>query len=250
MKHLKTILILCLLIPLVAGCAAPTAEPTATPVPPTPTLSPAGALENIHWFGSLSVLYHGSKNIYFDPNNLLGDVPKADIILITHSHVETWNINYVKQIIGPNTTMIISPNMTVLYEQYKDELGVPAIVLAEGESTEVDGVKITATHVLEYTRHLPAAGIVGYLVEIDGITLYDASETKAYPEMAQIKADITFFPLLFSKDDILEVAGVLPTRYMIIVSTSPSGSKTYADLFNKQGLPVEFAVPGTGKYVP
>jgi L-ascorbate metabolism protein UlaG (beta-lactamase superfamily) len=251
MKHpIFLISAVCILVLGLAGCATPTPAPTATPVPATPTLSAATAVEHLHWFRHGSVLYHGSLNVYFDPVALEGDLPAADIILITHSHSDQWSVADLKKIIGPDTALIISPHVTTMYEQYKEELGgIEATVLAEGESTEVKGVKIEATHVVQPPRQQPAVGAVGYLVTIDNIRLYEAGDTAFFPEMANIQCDVAFYPF-FQKDDVDQVVQVLPAREFFFVRTSTSGAQSFADLYNGMGLPIHFVAVGTGPYQP
>jgi L-ascorbate metabolism protein UlaG (beta-lactamase superfamily) len=229
-----------------AGCASPSA-------PASPTPAPAELAARLHWFGfNASVLYHGSKNIYFDPVQLSGSPPPADLILITHSHGQAWSPEDIKQIIGPDTILIISPNMTVLYEQYQEELGVPAIVLAAGETAEVSGVQVEATRVDENPRHLPAAGIVGYLVTVDGIRIYDAAETVHYPEMADHACDIALYSVFpeLGDEEIEAVLGLLQTRAVIFLRVPPSVVQIYVDRYGAQDRPMQFIVPATGAYPP
>jgi L-ascorbate metabolism protein UlaG (beta-lactamase superfamily) len=171
--------------------------------------------------------------------------------LITHAHGETWSLNDVLKIVGPQTTLIISPNMTVTYEQHKDQIGVPAIVLEEGESTEMNDVKVEAVHINQNPNHLAANGIVGFIVTIDGIRIYDASDTLFYPEMANIQCDIALYPV-FSEvaGDIDQVVQVLDTQAMIFVRTPLSVAQLYVDRYNQEGLPIQFIVPSYGAYNP
>ena len=230
-----------------AGCASPVG--TATP-----SLSPAeAAVENLHWFGfNAAVLYHGSQNIYFDPVQLSGEPPPADLILITHSHAQAWSPEDLKQIIVPDTTVIISPNVTVLYDQYQDEFGVPAIVLAAGESTEVNGVRVEATPVLESPTHLAAAGIVGYLVTVDGIRIYDAAETVHFPEMAAYQADVALYSVFpeLGDEEIEAVLSLLQAQAVIFLRVPLSVVQIYVDRYGQQDLPMQFVIPATGPYNP
>ncbi len=133
-RYLSFFLLISLFVALLAGCApaatqAPTVTPvppTATPVPASPTPSAQDALSKLHWFGTSAILYNGSKVIYFDPVTLEGNLPKADIILITHAHSDHWSPVDLAKVIGPNTTLIVATNVTAAYEASKAELGIPA----------------------------------------------------------------------------------------------------------------------------
>jgi L-ascorbate metabolism protein UlaG (beta-lactamase superfamily) len=146
MKPAASIILSLACLFFLGGCAAPVAQEPATPAPVfTRTASPLEtATGNFHWFRFSACLYHGSKNVYFDPVSLSGDLPPADLILITHSHADSWSLSDIKKIVGPNTTLVVGTNAAPKYETFKDQIDAPAIILDEGESAEVDGIKITA----------------------------------------------------------------------------------------------------------
>jgi L-ascorbate metabolism protein UlaG (beta-lactamase superfamily) len=253
-----SILFFALIAILLAGCAsAQTAVPTAlptdtaapTPVPPTPTSDLPSAVGKLHWFGVSSILYHGSKNIYFDPYILSGNLPTADLILISHAHSDHADLESLKQIIGPHTTLIISPNVTAFYELNKAELGVPATVLAEGETVQVGEIVVKAYPAYDSSFHPRSAGGMGYVVIVDGERIYFAGGTNFYPEMSQIESDVTVYPM-YAKDDVEKVIEVLPTKVMIPVHTSGPGAKAYEALFSKLPTKMKFVALDAGPYNP
>ena len=243
-----------------AGCspaatvapAAPTPTPlppTATPVPATPTPSAQDALGKLHWFGTSAFLYNGSKVIYFDPITLAGNLPKADIILVTHAHSDHWSAVDIKKIIGPNTTLIISPNVSSYYEASKSDLGIPATVLAEGQTTEVSGVSIQAVPAYG-AGHPHEAGGDGYIVSIDGISLYHTGGTDAFPDMAKYNCDIAFVPI-YSKDKAQAIAEIIPAKVIIFEHTSYYAAKAVSDLFAQSiGGGKNFIALEAGAYNP
>lgn len=223
MKRIFTLsLFCCLLVIWIAACAVPPTEaPTPTPMPPTPTAtpSPADAVSKLHWFGTSAILYNGSQVIYFDPITLSGEIPTADIILITHAHSDHWSVNDLKQIISPNTTLIISPNVTTVYEAAKADLGIPATVLAEGETIEVNELSIQAVPAFDTHGHLRENGGVGYIVSVDDMHIYHAGATNSYPEMAQYECEIAILPLV-TADDTRAMIKLLPSKIFVIEHTS------------------------------
>ncbi len=242
MKRLFALFLLfCVLAGLLTACAAPTLaptatpEPTATPVPSTPTASAADVLSKLHWFGTSAILYNGSQKIYFDPISLAGTFPPADIILITHAHTDHWSVNDLKKIISPKTTLIISPSVKIAYEAAKDELGVSATVLEEGKSTEVNGVTIEAVPAFDTTYHQKGTGGEGYIVTVDGIRIYHAGGTAAYPEMAKYKSDIAIIPM-YSTAAVTDMMKLIPAKIFIIEHNSYYAAQAVGTLAKKDFL--------------
>jgi hypothetical protein len=242
MKRFVTLCLLaCVLMIAGASCQAQPAAtptlvpPTATPLPPTPTPAPptpaaADVASKLHWFGTSAFLYRGSQTIYFDPIGLGGDLPPADIILISHAHSDHWSPTDIKTIIGPDTVLIISPNVTVAYEASKDALGIPAKILGEGETAEVDGVSIQAVPAYTNDGGHPREGkSVGYIVTVDGARIYHAGSTDAYPEMAQYQCDVALIPV-YSKDRANALVKAIPAKAFIFDHTSFYAAQSLATL--------------------
>ena len=217
-----------LLVLWLAGCTPP-AKPTPTL---TPTPSAQEAVGNLHWFGTSAFLYNGSKVIYFDPISLDGKLPQADLILVTHAHNDHWSVADLKKVIGSKTTLIIGPIVSASYEASKADLGIPATILAEGQTTKVDGITIQAVPAYDSIGHVKGSGGVGFLVSLDGITLYLSGGTAAYPEMANYKSDIAFIPV-YSKDQAQAMAEIIPAKTIIFEHTSYYAAKAVADLFSQ-----------------
>ena len=243
---------------LVTGCspaatatAVPTpVPPTPSPIPPTSTPSPQDALAKLHWFGTSAFLYNGSKVIYFDPVALEGNLPKADIVLVTHGHNDHWSVADLQKIITPNTALIIGPNASQGYESDKANLGITATILNEGDKTDIAGISIEAVPAFEPLFHPKGSGGVGFLVTVDGLVLYHAGGTDAYPEMANYKCDIAFVPV-YSKNQAQAIVDVLPVKVAIFEHTSYYAAAAVANLLNPTYAPAKtFVAMEAGPYNP
>lgn len=144
-------------------------------------------LENIHWLGHASVKITGAKTIYIDPWKLKEPVP-ADIILVTHDHYDHCSPEDIEKI-RRKDTVVVSP---------QDSSGkLKAKTLRPGDTISINGVSIKAVPAYNTNKQFHPRGNnwVGYLVTIDGKTIYHPGDTDATPEMEELRPDIAFFPI-------------------------------------------------------
>lgn len=244
-----------LLAAWLAGCATPapavpTAEPSTTPIPATVTPSMPDVVQKMHWFGTSSYLYKGSQVIYFDPIALSGTLPAADLILVTHAHGDHWNVEDLLKIIGPDTKLIISPNITGVYETAREQLGIEATVLKDGESTEVNGVSVRAVPAFDTRFHLEGSGGVGYIVTVDGTSIYHAGGTGPYPGMAENACDLAILPM-YRNEQLKEMIALVPAKYFMVMHIGITASTAYETVLNQEFGPDKLTfTPAFGPYQP
>jgi L-ascorbate metabolism protein UlaG (beta-lactamase superfamily) len=190
-------------------------------------------VDKLHWFDTSAILYQGSKNVYFDPIGLSGSLPPADIILVTHAHDDHWSPENLKKIIQPDTLLVVSPNVAMAYEKAKDELGISATILGEGESFETKGIKIEAVPAFDNKYHLRENGGAGYIITIDGIRIYHAGGTQPYPEMTQNQADLAIVSV-YKSDELKEIVRLIPAKTFVFVHTGFSGAKAYTKVLTEE----------------
>lgn len=149
------------------------------------------------WLGHASWLVVTLKKqaIYFDP--YAGDVselPKADLILISHSHFDHSDSNKIGQLRKEGTTIITS------VENAEKIAGV--VGLAEGESKKMGATTITAVPAYNInkfrapnTPYHPKGFGVGFVVETER-RIYHAGDSDYVPEMRELKnIDIALLPI-------------------------------------------------------
>jgi len=197
-----------LLLALACGEArkAPEAAPEAMPpAAPAPAPMPAPAAAGSDQVGALTItpLYHatlsleaGGKTWIVDPwTKAPLDGRTADVILITdihYDHLDQAAIDKVKK----DGTMVVGP--PAVAEKTKVD-----VVIANGETKDVAGVKLTAVPMYNLKRG-PEPGKLfhdkgrgnGYVVEVAGVRAYIAGDTECTDEMkALTNIDVAFVPM-------------------------------------------------------
>ena len=130
------------------------------------------------------------------------DLPKADIILITHhhqDHIKTATLNRLAK----KSTLIFAPSKCAKL------IGRPFEKVSPNDEHNIGEIKIKAvcaynTPTGNSTRKVHHKGeCVGYLLTIDGKTIYHAGDTDVIPEMKEFgKVDMAFLPIggIFTMD--------------------------------------------------
>ncbi|MCW4040906.1 MAG: MBL fold metallo-hydrolase [Candidatus Bathyarchaeota archaeon] len=138
---------------------------------------------SIEWLGHAGFMIETHGNIiYLDPHE--GEYNTlADLILITHSHSDHCNTGKIHSI-QKDDTIIIAPQDCAA----KIEAGV--ISLKPGEEETIRGIHIKAVEAYNIKRfrapgmpfHPRGLG-VGYILTVDGKTIYHAGDTDFIEEM-------------------------------------------------------------------
>ena len=147
---------------------------------------PAG----LHWLGQSAFRIDGPPVVYVDPFRLRDGLPKADIILITHAHADHCSPADVAKIRTAKTVVVGARDVAA-------KLPAPVEVIAPGETRTVMGVRIRAVPAYNVGKayHPAAAGNVGYLIAVGGVTYYHAGDTDFIPEMAGLAPDVALLPV-------------------------------------------------------
>jgi len=141
---------------------------------------------------------------YPDPMDGLpeADLPKADIILITHhhqDHIKTATLNRLVK----KSTRIFAPSKCA------ELIGRPFEEVQPNDERKIGEIKIKAVYAYNTptghsTRKVHHKGeCVGYVVTMGGKTLYHAGDTDVIPEMRELgEVDIAFLPIggIFTMD--------------------------------------------------
>jgi len=147
----------------------------------------------IHWYGQSAFrIEDGAVQIYIDPFKIPSSkLPKADLILITHSHFDHFSPDDIEKI-RKNETIFIIPSD--LQDKVKGELKV----VKPDTSIQVAKIKISTipAYNLQKKFHTRSNNWVGYIITLsNGLKIYHAGDSDAIPEMKNLKVDIALVPI-------------------------------------------------------
>jgi len=147
------------------------------------------------------IIWFGGKTIHIDPWSAKADystLPKADLVLITHQHLDHLDTAALKLIHQKSTVYVMNAKSR---EIWKPE---SSIVLSNGQSTDIWGIRIDAVPAYNIKHKRPDNGQPfhpkgegnGYILTIGDKKIYAAGDTENIPEMKALKnIDIAFLPM-------------------------------------------------------
>ena len=192
----------------------------------------------------IEVNYHSSvlinDSIYIDPLNITKNV-MAQYVFITHPHWDHFSINDINKIITKNTQIICPLSM-------KDEINNifdnPITFVQPNQQYTIDGLKFSTipSYNLDKQFHLKQYNWVGYILDINGVSVTIAGDTDLTPELKKVKTDILLLPIggTFTMDykqaaqavNIIKPKKVIPVHYGEVVGNAKMAQK-FKQLINK-----------------
>ena len=145
--------------------------------------------KKVAWLGHDCFRIDAGKTIYFDPFQIKGG-PKADLIFVSHDHFDHCSPEDVAKIQGSKTVIITEKDSA-------KKLSGDVRIVKPGESLNVDDIKIQAvpSYNTDKDFHPKANAWLGFIVEIEGVTIYHAGDSDFIPEMNELKVDIALLPV-------------------------------------------------------
>ena len=201
-------------------------------------------VSHIHWYGHDSFrIEDGATQVYIDPWKMPEGLPRADVVLVTHSHYDHYSAADVNRLSTPETTVVGPADVA---EKVRSETGAVALPIAAGQTVEIESLRVTAVAAYNVNKkfHPKASGWVGYVVRLsDGTSIYHAGDTDCIPEMKGLAVDVALLPVSGTyvmtgdeADRAAEAIGakvVIPMHYGDIVGTDADAAtlkKTFKGL--------------------
>ena len=165
----------------------------------------------------------GDVQIFVDPMTKLGNrkidymaMPKADIILVTHDHYDHLDKDAIRLLTKDDTQLIMNQASVKAFGKGQSMANDDKLQLAENISIEaVPAYNISKGH----TQFHPKGRDNGYILTIDGFTIYIAGDTEDIDEMANIKdIDIAFLPCnqpyTMTPEQVIKVAKIIRPKVL------------------------------------
>lgn len=143
-----------------------------------------------------SIRIIASSNLYFDPFNLPNEPHDADIVFVTHEHYDHFSFKDIDKAANEKTIYAFPRGMKKMFLKHKipeDNL----YPLVPGQSALIAGLPIQAVAAYNLNKpfHPKSNGWLGYVVTIDGSTVYICGDTDDIPEARAVKCDIVCVPV-------------------------------------------------------
>lgn len=190
-------------------------------------------LERLTWWKHASFVYAGSVRIAFDPWQGTAREP-ADIVLVTHEHYDHCDPEAVARLTKDGTVIVAAAGAAA-------KLRGDVRAVNAGDVVQASGVTVTATEAYNVNKKFHPRGLgVGYLVAVDGGTIFHAGDTDDIPETHGLKPDAALLPVggTYTMDVPEGVAASraigatvsIPMHYGYIVGSSKDGERFAATL--------------------
>lgn len=151
-------------------------------------------LKGVSCYKQSMIRIEGEKTIYFDPYSFDGNPKDGDIVFITHTHGDHFDVNEIKKVLKKKGTIVVTTDG----KSQLNKAGFKNIVTVKpGKSYNVKGIKFTtvAAYNTDKTFHPKDNGWVGYNVTMNKTKYYIAGDTDLTSEMKKVKTDVAFLPV-------------------------------------------------------
>lgn len=122
-----------------------------------------------------------TKNIIIDPYRVSDNVPKADIILITHSHSDHCSIRDIQKVSKIGTIVLCPIDCSSSLMKVKN---VEVHIVEKRDVLDFRSFKIECVSAYTFNKHHPQnEGWLGYLLKSNNNIVYFSGDTDLTPEI-------------------------------------------------------------------
>jgi len=154
----------------------------------------------ITWLGHDGFRIQNGHVVYIDPFQIQDGGPKADIVLVSHEHFDHLNIDDLKKVVSPNTTI-------VAHAQSKAELSKLKVketkIVKPGDKIKIGELDVEAVPAYNLNKfrepgkvfHPKEDGKLGFILTMKGVRIYHTGDSDHIPEMKGLRPDIALVPV-------------------------------------------------------
>lgn len=206
-------------------------------------------LDGFTWYQQSAFRWKGERLVmYIDPWGLDGDLPPADLVIITHAHGDHYSTGDITRVKSGKTVFVAPTDVA-------KELSGNVKVAKPGDRIDAAGVKLEAVPAYNIDpqrlqAHPKANSWVGYVMQLGGRTYYHAGDTDHLPELEKIKTDVAFLPIgdggfVMTVDEAAELARAMRPKLAVPMHYGfyPGvGVEADGDRFKKAASGVDVAI--------
>jgi L-ascorbate metabolism protein UlaG (beta-lactamase superfamily) len=211
----------------------------------TDTLSTSGGDLQITCVRHATLMFaYAGRVIHVDPISMYADystLPKADLILITHEHIDHLDPKALQATSTAATAVIVNPGAAKALPN--------ATVMKNGETKTVTGMKIEA--VSAYNAHHPKGNGNGYVLTFGDKRVYVAGDTENVPELKALKnIDVAFLPMsvpfTMAPEQVADLARAIHPKVLYPYHTRETNTAALTDLLkDEKGIEVRIRDMGS-----
>jgi len=154
----------------------------------------------IRWYGHDTFTLSNNITICIDPFKLTNSI-SADLVLISHNHFDHLSEDDLSKVVNENTTIIAANECLSQLSKLncKETIGI-----SPNEEKIIGGVKIRAVRAYNLDKinpdtekpfHPREDNKVGFIVTINGISIYHTGDSDVIPEMDDLQPDVLLVPV-------------------------------------------------------
>lgn len=200
-------------------------------------------------------LYHASTflrwnglAIYIDPDDdaayesTYAGLPKADLILVTHSHGDHFSSGKIDVLRQAHTRIVVPQS---LFNSLSAAQRTNAVALAYGGITNLIGLTVEAVHAYNSNHALGSGN--GYVLNIGGRRLYFSGDTGNVPEIRALRnIDVAFLcmntPFTMTPSDATNVVRAMRPRIVYPYHYRNQGGTTTNAAYFKHALGIDSGI--------
>lgn len=185
----------------------------------------------LHWLGHDTFrLDYSQGSIYFDPFEIKSGALKGSLILASHDHFDHCVAEEIAKVLAPDSVVVTEADCA-------KKLTGDVRVMKPGDQIEVKGVTVKAVPAYNTDKdfHPKAKGWLGFVIMVDGVSIYHAGDTDHIPEMSNLDVDVALLPVsgtyVMTAEQAVEAAKAIkpklaiPMHYGAIVGEASDAQK-------------------------